>query len=110
MPALPPARGATSAFLIDALRRAPHALEPFARPPVEGDPLADDDLQLALYLCYELHYHGLDGVDERWEWEPSLLAAGGAERQRRVGSDGDLRDVVADLADRLLDDTGNARS
>jgi hypothetical protein len=74
VPALPPARGATSAFLIDALRRAPHALEPFARPPVEGDPLADDDLQLALYLCYELHYHGLDGVDERWEWEPSLLA------------------------------------
>jgi hypothetical protein len=39
-----------------------------------GDPLSDDDLHLALYLCYELHYRGLDGVDEHWEWEPSLLA------------------------------------
>jgi hypothetical protein len=39
-----------------------------------ADPLADEDLQLALYLCYELHYRGLPGVDERWEWEPALLA------------------------------------
>ena len=38
-----------------------------------ADPLGDDDLHLALYLCYELHYRGLPGVDERWEWEPSLL-------------------------------------
>ena len=38
-----------------------------------SDPLADDDLQLALYLCYELNYRGLAGVDERWEWDPSLL-------------------------------------
>jgi hypothetical protein len=37
------------------------------------DPLADEDLQLSLYLCYELHYRGLPGVDERWEWNPSLL-------------------------------------
>jgi hypothetical protein len=36
--------------------------------------LGDEDLQLALYLCYELHYRGLPGVDERWEWNPSLLA------------------------------------
>ena len=33
----------------------------------------DDDLHLALYLSYELHYRGLPGVDEGWEWEPSLL-------------------------------------
>jgi hypothetical protein len=39
-----------------------------------ADPLADEDLQLALYLCYELHYRGLPGVDDAWEWEPSLLA------------------------------------
>jgi len=35
--------------------------------------LADEDLQLALYCCYELHYRGLPGVDDRWEWSPSLL-------------------------------------
>jgi hypothetical protein len=37
------------------------------------DPLWGDDLQLALYVCYELHYRGFDDVDERWEWEPSLI-------------------------------------
>jgi hypothetical protein len=42
--------------------------------PADADPLADDDLQLALYLCYELHYRGLPGIDERWEWDPGLLA------------------------------------
>ncbi len=38
------------------------------------DPLSDDDLQLALYCCYELHYRGWPGVSDRWEWDPSLLA------------------------------------
>ena len=74
MPKLPPARGA-------AERGAARGAAP-ARPFADGDrrrrsrrdPLSDEDLQLALYLCYELHYRGLDGVDERWEWEPSLLA------------------------------------
>lgn len=38
------------------------------------DPLGDDDLQLALYLCFELHYRSFEGVDPEWEWDPSLLA------------------------------------
>ena len=37
------------------------------------DAVLDDDLQLALFLLYELHYRGLDGVDDRWEWAPDLL-------------------------------------
>ena len=32
------------------------------------------DLQLALSVCYELHYRGFVGVDERWEWDPGVLA------------------------------------
>lgn len=50
------------------------------RPPVPGppvatsDPLGDDDLHLALYLCYELSYRGLPGVDDDWEWQPGLIA------------------------------------
>ncbi|MET1033736.1 MAG: iron-containing redox enzyme family protein [Arthrobacter sp.] len=39
-----------------------------------GDVLYDDDLQLALLCLYELHYSGLEGVNERWEWHPPLLA------------------------------------
>lgn len=50
-----------------------------SKPLLEGiaDPLADDDLQLALYLCYELHYRSFPGVDPAWEWSPTLLALRG---------------------------------
>jgi hypothetical protein len=41
------------------------------RPP--RAPLDHEDLQLALYSCYELQYRGFDGVDERWESAPSLV-------------------------------------
>ena len=73
MDELPAARGHTTDALLKALRERPHHLAPIELP--DGtDPLGDDDLQLALYLCYELHYRGLPRVDERWEWSPSLLA------------------------------------
>jgi hypothetical protein len=73
MESIPPARGEISGALIAALGRRPHALPamPVGR---TADPVADEDLQLALYLCYELHYRGLPGVSDAWEWEPSLLA------------------------------------
>jgi hypothetical protein len=32
-----------------------------------------DDLQMALYLCYELHYAALQGVEPRLEWSPLVL-------------------------------------
>jgi hypothetical protein len=35
--------------------------------------LTDDDLQLSLAVCYELHYRGFDGVPDHWEWDPELL-------------------------------------
>jgi Iron-containing redox enzyme len=69
---MPSSRGGLSELLIDALAQAPHELPPVAVAPV-AEALTDEDLQLSLYLCYELHYRGLPGVDERWEWAPSLL-------------------------------------
>ncbi|MDW5598322.1 iron-containing redox enzyme family protein [Conexibacter stalactiti] len=39
-----------------------------------ADPLVDEDLQLALYVSYELHYSELAGVDPDWEWDPGQLA------------------------------------
>jgi len=71
VPVLPAARGPLSEALLEELRRPAHALALTA--PRTDDVLGDEDVQLSLYLCYELHYRGLDGVDERWEWEPSLL-------------------------------------
>ncbi|MFJ7957831.1 iron-containing redox enzyme family protein [Streptomyces sp. NPDC096319] len=32
-----------------------------------------EDLQLALHLCYELHYRGFAGVPDTLEWDPDLL-------------------------------------
>ena len=66
-------RGEVTERLLRALARPVHRL---GAPPITApaDPLSDEDLQLALYLCYELHYRGLPGVADAWEWEPSLLA------------------------------------
>ncbi len=69
-PVLPPPRGPLSEFVVDHLRRPPHAL-PAA--PAHDDAWNGDDLQLALYVCYELHYRSFAGVDEGWEWHPDLL-------------------------------------
>ena len=73
MQTMPEPRGELSTLLLEHLAEPPHALSDPAEPAV-ADPLTDHDLHLALYLCYELHYRGLPGVDERWEWEPTLLA------------------------------------
>jgi hypothetical protein len=50
----------------DAARALPRAATP-------TDVLRDDDVQLSLAICYELHYRGFDGVDDAWEWDPGLL-------------------------------------
>jgi hypothetical protein len=73
MPSLPEPRGHLSEFLLGVLAEPAAPIDPpTVSPP--ADPLADEDLQLTLYCCYELHYRGFDDVDEAWEWEPSLLA------------------------------------
>jgi len=53
--------------------RAPRSrLERFEAPIGESDPYGID-VQLCLYVCYELHYRGFAGVDPEWEWNPGLL-------------------------------------
>jgi hypothetical protein len=66
---LPSPRGPLSAAVIDALAGAPHDLA------VPSQPLDEEDLQLTLFVLYELSYRGWDGVDDEWEWQPSLVAA-----------------------------------
>lgn len=68
---LPPPRGPLSSWLIDHLRDGSDT----PRPPVASDePWADEDLQLALWCCYELHYRGFDDVAPEAEWDLSVLA------------------------------------
>jgi hypothetical protein len=73
MAQLPTPRGPLSDALLAALCAPPGTL-PAIAVPAPADPLADDDLHLALYVLYELHYRGFDGVDDRWEWDPDALA------------------------------------
>jgi hypothetical protein len=71
-PHLPLPRGPITCTLLRALTRRPHAL---SIPPTRtNDAILDEDLQLALYCTYELHYQGFRDVSDDWEWEPSLLA------------------------------------
>src|SRR3954452_24205243 len=71
-PPLPRPRGPLSEHVLAALALPPHELAP--APPATGDVLrGDDDFHLTLYCLYELHYRGFDGVDDAWEWAPSLL-------------------------------------
>ncbi|KNB54057.1 iron-containing redox enzyme family protein [Streptomyces caatingaensis] len=73
-PVLPAPRGELTAALLETLRGRPGAARPpDPRPAGAADPYGDD-LQLALHLCYELHYRGWRDVPEDWEWDPALLA------------------------------------
>ncbi len=92
MRSLPAARGDLSELLLAELPRGVHELPVPTVPHVE-DPLADEDLHLALYLCYELHYRGLPGVDEEWEWNLSLLAL--RARLEQVVEEG-LREAIGE--------------
>jgi hypothetical protein len=71
-PALPAPRGPISAAVLAALRSTTGPVLDVA---VDGiDMLGDDDAQLALWCCYQLHYSSFAGVDDDWEWSPALLA------------------------------------
>jgi hypothetical protein len=73
---LPPSRGPLTEALFELLAR--EADRPRLTLPRlddgDDDPLFGDDSALALYVLYELHYRGFDGVDVAWEWQPDLLA------------------------------------
>jgi hypothetical protein len=72
---LPTPRGPVSASVVAALRAdgAGQLAGPTGSS-APGDVLIDEDLQLALWICYELHYRGFAEVADHWEWQPELLA------------------------------------
>ena len=73
-PALPAAHGPLSMAVRRALTGPPSGdhLVRIGTSVRDSDPY-DLDLQLALSMCYELHYRGFAGVDPAWEWNPALL-------------------------------------
>ena len=83
-PKLPAERGPLSRRMLELLRGQPDSSAIERDSVIEraiersmsaaGSVLADDDLQLALWLAYELHYRGLAGVPAEAEWDPAVLA------------------------------------
>jgi Iron-containing redox enzyme len=95
-PALPVPRGPLSTALIRTLYDEPGAGPALTREDVaRADPFGND-LQLALYCAYELHYRSFRGIDAGWEWDPELLRARGAMERRFLAA---LRDGVKDDTD-----------
>ena len=118
---LPEARGDASDALFTLLsvsERDARAASGAIAEAVAGtqDVLADDDLQVALFVLYELHYRGVEGVGDAWEWHPELLAiralieAAFEDRLREVvprpSRPEPTRRAVADTLFELTADTG----
>jgi Iron-containing redox enzyme len=99
-PALPEALGPLSAAVLGALRGWPPATPHLD----EADPYGDD-LQLALYCCYELHYRGFADVDPDREWDVGVLGLRAelervfetALRRDVPAADGTAEEVTAEL-------------
>ncbi|WP_432753831.1 iron-containing redox enzyme family protein [Streptomyces sp. JL2001] len=87
-------RGPLSDAVVESLRggTAPGHLPGAVR---AADPWGED-LHLALYLLYELHYRGVDGVDPEREWDPDLLRLRRALEDRFLTA---LREETADAPD-----------
>jgi Iron-containing redox enzyme len=103
----PRPRGPLSAKTLDALARTPGSFGTAPSVP-DVEATTDDDFQLALYVCYELHYREMEGIDPDWEWDPGLLGfradlerAFLADLHRRIGpielGPGDAADALIGL-------------
>ena len=75
---LPKPRGLFSADVFEALRSDPSALADDHFP----EPEAAEDSAIALWSLYELHYRGLEDVEDELEWHPSAL-----QLRRRLEAD-----------------------
>ncbi|MDT4941753.1 MAG: hypothetical protein QOJ34_1842, partial [Pseudonocardiales bacterium] len=98
---LPDPRGPVSDSIVRAISSADPTV--LVSPPVAGpDPVTDEDLQLALWICYELHYQGFADSDPSWEWQPELIAVRRVMEQHLM--DGLRRDVLVPQSDRPVAD------
>ncbi|GLY42926.1 hypothetical protein Amsp01_089490 [Amycolatopsis sp. NBRC 101858] len=92
---LPHHRGPVSSALTARLRSEPDEVAVAPVPAGTGLPvLHDDDLQLTLWICYELSYRGFDDVDAGWEDAPFVT---GLRRQLEDRWAKGLQDLVAPI-------------
>ena len=112
---LPQERGPISRHVIEALAHEGDGNPALALGP--GEVTGDDDVQLALWMIYELHYRGFEGVPDDREWDPELLSLRRSIERRferelrsatreRVESAADEGDVGAQLLQLVAADDG----
>ncbi|MCW2847696.1 MAG: Iron-containing redox enzyme [Marmoricola sp.] len=89
---LPHERGPVSRHVIESLRSDRPGAAFFALGP--DDVIGDEDVQLALWTIYELHYRGFHGVDDDREWDLGLLTL---RREIESRFESELRAVTREL-------------
>src|SRR3954464_2367804 len=112
---LPRGRGPISAAVLGAVSRRTVLDQDALAGLISGlpddvDVLTDDDLHLALWTLYELHYRGFDDVEEDREWDPGLIAARAVLEERllaqvRLATEEWVRPALegkGDVAERLF--------
>ncbi|MFI5956680.1 iron-containing redox enzyme family protein [Cryptosporangium sp. NPDC051539] len=112
---LPEPRGVLSESLVGVLDGSTSGILDTG-PAEVAEPWLDDDLQLSLWMLYELHYRGFDGVDPDLEWDPELIRLrGGLETRfldgvRAAVTVPEARSVAAGLTSLAGQDTGPSMS
>ncbi|HEX6515737.1 MAG TPA: iron-containing redox enzyme family protein [Nocardioidaceae bacterium] len=106
---LPSARGPLSAAVVEVLSGGGHmardrAVRLVGALPADTDLLADDDLHLSLWLLFEQHYQGFEGVAEELEWDPDLLAL---RRELERIFEAELRRVTAGRVSEAVEADGD---
>jgi len=114
---VPVPRGELSELIVTAVREVRlrgSGLVEAARRLAEGAEqiCTGEDAQISLLMLYELHYRGLTGAPEDWEWDPDLLAC---RRMLERRFESELRELApagdpgGDVADVLFDMTAPTR-
>lgn len=105
---LPGPCGPVSGRVVESLKGG-RELRPVA---IGNEPvLVDRDVQMALWVLYELFYRGFEGVDAGREWDPELITLRGVierrlERELRSETRGRLNQLLAreeEVGDLILD-------
>lgn len=94
---LPTPCGPVSAQMADILAGRP--MRPMVVP-TSGSVIEDRDVQLALWMAYELSYRGFDDVDSALEWNPEVVAL---RREIEAAFEHELRTVTGDMTEQLTD-------
>jgi hypothetical protein len=98
----PRPRGPLSESILEALQDRPADWDNMlatAKMVASSGVVRDEDAQLSLLVLYELHYRGITGVSDSWEWCPELLAVRGVLEDRFETEIRDLTEVPATPVD-----------